>query len=585
MAEIFGVATDSSSLQTAVTPQQGIVDTSEAQATQALAQGIQTAGKTAADLAELFQENQTKGVIADFTLQKIKLFEAFAQGKINRKAALTRSRTIVSEFVASNPSRAEDIININNKLLKEAGLAGALAAPDPQQRREQKEQDDAFDAGFITKEGLPDIGAHRNFNSIERDAKALKEERAILAQKTTDKRGEVGLEAAEFSLEGQKLEKRGNELVTRMVKNQQGNITNRLERLREQVAGGLDPNEAAITLAGIRSGVLQQVNAFAAEGANQAFATNAAAPLLSTIDTFGEIIKGGVVTTVLENQLKRAEIEATLNLFELSPDLLNLKQISSIFRNIPLQLLPRANALLLSVMKKTAAPPDPLDGDAKKTKIGGKHNFADPETKAESRDWISIMTGIFKVENIADKSLKIESIGQLEGMLKSIDVFKGAVEATKDYQDIVKFLADVGVGKFMVDNPIDATLSTQARRIIVTQYNDNLLPQIREKWLRSSTRSGTGFDTRKKPTQNTFEPVFEGSGVVFRLREGITDVPGGAVQDSLEELNNSVGVMLNQMIRLDAHLSRNTNYKKVWEEKFAKLFTTAEANEDGTRKE
>ncbi|MNL60002.1 hypothetical protein D3C87_1837770 [compost metagenome] len=70
------------------------------------------------------------------------------------------------------------------------------------------------------------------------------------------------------------------------------------------------------------------------------------------------------------------------------------------------------------------------------------------------------------------------------------------------------------------------------------------------------------------PATAVIKPYFSGGGVLFRA----DPTASTAVKNKVNDLNKSVAPIVNKLIRMDAHLGGDTNYKSSYDRNFKTIF-------------
>jgi len=186
---------------------------------------------------------------------------------------------------------------------------------------------------------------------------------------------------------------------------------------------------------------------------------------------------------------------------------------------------------------------------------------------------------------VKDPNSKTETQEQLNAnvtnVLKGIDVHSVAVSNPAEYNQVTDFLASPEFGKFTSSGGgVYQDAAQNASQILQTQYVDQLLPLLKTEYENTALNAPSAVTTAREltpstvrpgvPTTSVIKPFFTGGGVVFRA-EG-PNANDTQTRNKVKDLNNKVGTVLNKLIRMDAHLSGNTDYKAAYERYAPSIF-------------
>jgi len=120
--------------------------------------------------------------------------------------------------------------------------------------------------------------------------------------------------------------------------------------------------------------------------------------------------------------------------------------------------------------------------------------------------------------------------------------------------------------------------------VLRQQYGDVVLPMIKQKFQDAGVNVvpmggyGAGPDSSMDASK-LISAQFTGAGVSFSINKGasMNTQDGGSVDDTdlrrkVNDLNQTVAPVLNRLMRVQAHLEGNMDYKKQWDNNYAPMF-------------
>lgn len=531
-------------------------------------------GDGVGDILARRRENKLQGVIGRFIDENLKLAHATDQGKISSQEARMRSRALISETIANNPSIAADVIKAQKDLMSTAGLGQVMDEGTKAEQRYQSMLDSAYADGFVTNasdegEGL---SQYRNYLNAQRELKALKDNMEIAQKKQTYKKGEIELFEKEKQIKSrQAISALAGSYNYKFNKDVEG-VLNRLE------AKSISAEDAMKELDLNWNTVMATVNAAGGDAGND-YVSNVVAPMKFAYEQGVKYVNGEITKDIFVNRLEQTQALAKLNLLS-DPEIANAVATNQLLRNLSPSSLGYFDGVTIKMLKKNSDTGKPTDLTS-----------TDKEEKRSSAIYLNAVKDSMKTSAsknfVGDGEEFNATVGQnVNQIIKSINAYSDSVESPTEYNEIVDFIASPEMGSYLTstNGQLNADVAEKAKEVLQQQYGDVVLPLIQNEYkeassivgyrtVGSSMSASNVADTQE--VESLIEPVFQGSGVVFRLRPGVKDidVAGGAgVQGTLRTLNKDVAPTLNRLIRMTAHLSGNTDYKAAYTNFYAGAF-------------
>jgi len=139
----------------------------------------------------------------------------------------------------------------------------------------------------------------------------------------------------------------------------------------------------------------------------------------------------------------------------------------------------------------------------------------------------------------------------------------------------------------------DAEAVEGATNAVTTNYNDKLIPAVRDEWRQAQTTVGAPQSVKqigrvtipvenKKPTTDALQYLWTGTSIQFKPAPGYETNP--AVLAKARELQKSLAPLINKSVRMSAHLSGSDNYTKYFQQNEAAFFGEPSAQADVPQK-
>ncbi|MNS74916.1 hypothetical protein D3C72_1084050 [compost metagenome] len=209
-----------------------------------------------------------------------------------------------------------------------------------------------------------------------------------------------------------------------------------------------------------------------------------------------------------------------------------------------------------------------------------------PDGKRDNKVALAVvkanMGGLNAVEPDKKEATTQDINAQVTNILRSIDVHSVSVNNPSEYNDVTDFLASPEFGKFTTQGGgIYEAAAANANTILQSQYVDKVSPLIQQQYQQAliPQRSSNVYQAATGPVNDTgatsavsataaIKPFFSGGGVVFRADPSAST----SVKNKVNELNKTVSPIVNKLIRMDAHLGGDTNYKASYDRNFQTIF-------------
>ena len=569
-----------------VSPQTPVVDESSLVTLDFLGDAAAALGGVATNYAEIKREQQKAELaaqiqaqqdqaISNFSRDQLKLVDAVDMGDLSSSEARMRMRANLSRYIADNPALAADLGKAHTSVIKSTGLGDVVYEGTQAEQQQLMVENEAVKAGWIR----PDMAeidkaagteAYLNFKRsldlLEGQTKKLALQKAQVTLQTAG----ISQQTAKY-----KLVQEQNKLQSQVAVGQASSAyTVKLSNDMDEIKGALDRNEItreqAVLMADQNyfqvSNVLSQVGA----ESDSDYLNNVTKPLQMQYENYRKYFSGELTKEALDNDNAIA-IGWQTKLVLGDPTMAKVAAISKIAPNASLVTLDAVNNSVVKILDQNS------NDETKPADILADYD----EAKFDAKTYLGMVTDAMTKVN-GDSAIDVEGTRQdvnvnLNNVLRAVDVYGPSVKNPQDYKNVIDFLASPEVGTFVSKQGgfQDTEAAHRASQALVFEYDNNLVPMIKKAYEDSLTsgqatvsyygRTEVPSIKNQKPTKDVIKPEFIGSGVTFVADPGVTD---GFTRRKVQELNKTVAPLLNKLIRSQAHLNGNKDYRAVYQQSY-----------------
>lgn len=546
------------------------------------------------------QETRKNEVVTSFSQKQLSLADAVEQGAMSSQEARMRMRKNYSEEISNNPSLTKLLAQTQADIINTAGLGKIVAEGTEQEKINIALQKEASLAGWIKPSASPDeqqagIAAYSQFKRHEADINAQQNALQLASSQVGFERAKIGLatdkvqqvtagyaqQSARINLIEAKQQQQARQAVGGIADSYNFKFNQDLQEIEARKDRGEITPQEAIKLADQQFATISQVVSSVGRNAGGDYVNNITAPMRMRYENSLKFLNGDIDKQILGNENERTLALQTKQLLG-DPKVAKVVATSRLFGNANLAIIPGVNEAVMGILDKN-------------TDISTKPADILPDTKDEKADvgnYLGLVKSSISGFNGGDygvdknKDATQEQLNaNVTNILKGIDIHSVAVNNPAEYNQVVDFLASPDFGKFTSQGGgIYQDAAQNASTILQTQYVDQVLPLLKTEWettyipKRSSSTyqaapagsAGSTQPSSATATSAVIKPVFTGGGVVFRA-EG-PEANSTITRNKVKDLNTKVGSVLNKLIRMDAHLSGNTDYKAAYERYAPSIF-------------
>jgi hypothetical protein len=546
------------------------------------------------------QENRMNAVVTSFSQKQLNLADAVEQGAMSSQEARMRMRKNYTDEIANNPSLTKLLAQTQADIINTAGLGKIVAEGTEQEKINIAIQKEASLAGWIKPTASLDeqqagIAAYSQFKRHEADINAQQNALQLASAKVGYERAKVGLatdrvqqvtagysqQTARINLVEAKQQVNARLAVGGIADSYNFKFNQDLNDIEGKLKRNEITQEEAVRLADQQFAIVTQAVSGVGRDAGGDYVNNIIKPMQMRYQNSVKYLSGELSEELLERENTRAIALQSKNILG-NDRVAQVVATSRLLGNANLALIPGINEAVTSILGKntdTATKPADMMPDSKEEKQDVKV-YLDTVKSSVS----SFNGGFYGVDKNKDATQE-QINANMTNILKGIDVHSVSVNDPSQYNEVTDFLASSDFGKYTSSGGgIYQAAATNASTILQSQYVDQVLPLLKTEWettyvpkrssnvyqAASAGDAGSTRPTSVDDTSSVIKPVFTGGGVVFRA-EG-PNANSTITRNKVKDLNAKVGTVLNKLIRMDAHLSGNTDYKAAYERYAPSIF-------------
>jgi hypothetical protein len=547
-------------------------------------------------------QQMTGSAEADLVHKQSALADAVASGQMSSAFARTQARAITNQAIANNPVLTDQLMAVHKSFMDTPGL-GQDVGHGTQQENEQvalnaKAQADGY--------GSPDMAPADQakftvaWQQVQQGQSALKvlqdKQNYVNSQLDQTKlqgdirnsnqafvTGGIQQQTDRLVLSQKQDEVTAQHALTTMASGYGANLVAGLNKILDDPNTQKDPATALAKVDSLTTSLQQlTMQASPGNGAQFKYLNDIAAPFHDMIQSVKDQISGKTTGDITQQAINNAQSRVQLTSILSHPKAAATIANSNLIKNSMVTVAGLNNA----AMDMTTSNADPATPPANLA-----HNDPDQVQGAKAYSKL-LLDNINTLQNGSKPAnpdaLKADISTHVDQLLKGVNAYQLAVQNPQDYNTIVDTLANPTFGKYMKETggTLHSSSAVSAKSVLQSDYQNVVLPLMRNEYfnkVNDEDKQAAGgpnavasgyVPNMQQPEDNTprvnkIVPVFNGSGVTFIPRD---DNPDPATIASVRDLNRNVSDTLNKLIRMDAHLSGNTDYKGVWEKKYEPLF-------------
>lgn len=546
------------------------------------------------------QQNALNQVVGGFAQKQLAIANAVETNQIPSQEGRIRMRANYTEAISNNPGLTDVLAKTQKELVSTAGLGSVVAEGTEQEKMQQALNKEAASAGWVKANSSPaeqaaGAQAYAQFKRHQADIDAQQNQLSLDSAQIGLQRAKIGLatdrvqqvtagyaqQSAKINLDQSIRKDRAQMAVGGMADSYFFKFNQDLDEIQKAKENGEMTPQQAVQAADKAWGVVQQTINMTGREAGSEYVNNITGPLKGAYDNRVKFLNGDMDKQAFDNENSVLLAKSKKNLLG-DPDTARVMTLSAMFGPNTLALLPEVNKIVVGMVSKNASvntkPADVLpDTQEEKQAVGTYFGVVKNNMGA-----IDAKTGEDKVRTTEELNANVTNI------LKSIDVHSLTVNNPSEYNQVTDLIASTEYGKFVKSGGgIHAEAAENAKNILQSQYMDKVLPVLRQEFEKAQVDTSSlarglggiegGAMMPATPVAATaqIKPVFSGGGVTFRADPNASTV----MKNKAKDLNSSVAKVINKLLRMDAHLNGDTDYKGSYDRNFETIFGVSQ---DGT---
>lgn len=582
-----------------VQPQQAVAPAPSALTTVVSSGLTQALGHLSAGLIEGYKEgkkeealNTQSAVLSGYARKITSLNAAVAQGAKPQAAAQREQRALYNQYIANFPQLTDKLTEFNSKLMGSEGLGDTLSKGTAVDQQIQADTKQATAAGFINPGMTPEqqesgLNAYRaqqhQINQMDFYSKQLsitQQKLSIQASQESIAASRVNRANAALELQ-QKRQKQRVQQATADVATSYFDKTNaQLSQIQNDIQTGKLPPEAGLAqlekLKTDFAGLTMPIRGVAGGDYVDAMSK----PIYDAIDAQKDFVSGKISKDVYQNKLELANVKTNLQIMQ-NPEAAKLIAISKLTGNtFSPQLMANFGDKFVDLVKRTLTPGS----------NAGNVTPDHPEEQAQTKTYLNTLREVTK--NLGNKDPRLtdpketfqEVRDHANQVLHGISDFSSSqknptqLNAAADYLASPEFLALQKMGA-----TFDADAVEGAKNAVSANYNDKLIPAVRDAWEQAKTTIGAPQSVQQigrvtipvqnqKPTTDVIRYVWTGNSIQFSPAPGYEK--NVSVVAKARDLQKSLSPLINRSVRMAAHLDGSQEYTKYFKQNEQAFFGT-----------
>lgn len=524
-------------------------------------------------------------VIGSYAKKQARINDAIATGAMPASEAASRSRALSNEYFASYPDLIGDLEK-TSKAFKGSTELGEVEDLIKAQKDERK--------GLLTKAQAAGYPVHSGMDE--------KSQNIMIEAWQSSVRAEAALtEQIKRSTENRAMTREQREVADADAKRNsialisdvaQKNLPVAFTMVTELAArarkGDISFEDAKLQYGQYMVTVESQIQALSA--GNSELGSGYRSLFKDAFKIAEQVLDPTADVKALENQFQRRVNQAKVAALTVNPSLVNSVAMSQMYGN--------SAEIVMKVAGEASKTIDLLNG-LMNTPPGGM--VPSVTGSSAEKPVLDVLKDNIKIYNSgslqSNEQLKAELVSSTRNYMIQLGDLNGRRGVTPEVlKESAAFFADPQFGKFMQANPVNSSEIAPVKQVFQMQYENKVVEAIDkalDKTFQTSTGlaplravTGASVEGSKKPLiADTLAVNFDGATVSFGVKkQGASPQEQRAQMASIQELNTSA-VMVNQLVRIAAHLEGSTDYKATWEARkhilLPKFFSAYEGLEIG----
>lgn len=526
-------------------------DTSTAELIGGLTRILPTSAQAAAWRASKANKEMNT-VVGAFLQDQLRVAEAVSQGSISSKAGRGRARVNLAAALANNEALSSELLAAHKGLMGAAGGAKVIAEGTEEEKQYIKDSNEAQGNGWIRRgateeERVIDTEVYVQSKLISNRLDAIVKGQTVAKGQQSFKAGETSQAKAELELNRVVFKQEAEQALVSYSNAYSHKFGNSVNAIMQEVDSGTIDEIEGIKQLDAEWSVINTTVRSLGIGAGADFANAVVDPMRSLYTASKEMLSGTTTNLIYSNRV--AQLKAKQKLMILNdPRALMAASLQDLFKEASIVTFPVINSLVTDLV-----------GQAEEG-LSGNPFPTDVRHKKSLEGYLRLLKDNIVSQNGGKTPDNTTLQTQFDSVIKSIPVY-GVQANPEDMDQMVTWLADPEVGKWLKGGRLDKSTAPQALAMLQQQYAQKVAPLIRKEFTEGVTGGVGGADVKA-----VIKPVFQGAGVVFvpiDVADNYSPIRY-SIRARIEQLNREVSPVINKIIRATAHLS-GEDYKSTYE--------------------
>lgn len=544
-------------------------------------------------------QNKEDTALSTYARKVTSLNAAVEQGTMKQAEAQRQQRALYNSLVANNPSVTDKLTSFNSTLMGSKGLGDTLADGTPVDQQIETDTKSATAAGFINpgmtqEQQQAGLNAYRQqqhaMNQMEFQSKQL----GLISQKLSIQASQESIAASRVSranaaadLQIKKNKLRTQQAVGDVATAYFDKTQIQMEQIKQDVASGKLSQEAGMESLMKLKTDFNAITMRVRGAAGGDYVDSLAKPINDAIDTQANILSGKLSQELGQTHLEKLNVMAQLPIMS-DPKMAQVMAVSKLMgAGFNTQLLAETGPTVINFINRTL-----------KGLPAGNVTSSDPEDAAQTKTFMGLVKDATKnlgSQNplVTDPTETFKEVrDHANQVLHGIADFSSSQKQPSQLNNAVDFLSSPEfLALQKMGAKFDAEAVEGATNAVTTNYNDKLIPAVRDEWRQAQTTVGAPQSVKQigrvtipvenqKPTTDALQYIWTGTSIQFKPAPGYETNP--SVLAKARELQKSLAPLINKSVRMSAHLSGSDNYTKYFQQNEAAFFGAPEATPEVT---
>ena len=516
---------------------------------------------------------------ADITEQISLLADGVDQGArgFTRAEALTRLRAKTNEWMANNPGQESLIQEYINKSLGPSGLAPELSEDTPAEKAKKAVLEEAYKFGWSFDPNMSEDAAVNLYTKHKRDLQTVE-----------DIGTQISLIEGQGKIVSAQLKSQATMALHAAINSGLPWVQGKIDEGFKKLDGVTDPAARAAIISDVETQITSQISIvddLRTKSENSIDTSYMTEGFKSLLQNFKDVANGKETLDQYKSvsDLQQAKLGAMINMDPELAAALTFDKMSGFSSQATLPLITAGMTRILKKLTDSGNPDqsNPSGVPPQTADIVGQSSDISSALAATADQLKQMNADPSKVDPETAK----EANAKIIGMFKSVARHAGPGMDPRELNDFMKFMADPNTGAWIETHMKDLApqVSTDARQIVEQYYQKVGVELINERWGAASVTmqktspigpGGGGLITDS--TVDLFKsrrPGLNGSGIEFQVAPEFQN--DAYINNQAKKLTTDVAGPLNNMVRAQAHMQGTRDYKKVYDEQFAKRLWVA----------